>query len=104
MEQFFAPTRRLQHEEIYEGEDDNDERIPFEFAEVQLAVPVEAFLNQSGWGSSDFLTFMTASVLPKIGWISKDTFLSFNNVDSVLACDQLESGRIFMPILQQQTV
>jgi hypothetical protein len=55
MERFFAPTRRLQHEEIYGGVDDeddgddendeddrDDERLPFEFTEVQLAVPVEA--------------------------------------------------------------
>jgi hypothetical protein len=103
MERFFAPTRRLQHEEIYGGVDDeddgddendeddrDDERLPFEFTEVQLAVPVEAFLNQS-WGWPDFLTFMTASVLPTIVWVSKDAFLSIGNVSPVLASDQLEN-------------
>jgi hypothetical protein len=47
MEQLFTPARRLQHEEIYEGaHDEDDEPLPFDFTEVQLAVPVEVFLNQ----------------------------------------------------------
>jgi hypothetical protein len=33
---------------------------------------------------------MTASVMPKIVWISKDAFLSISNVDSVWDSDQLE--------------
>jgi hypothetical protein len=88
MEKFFTPARRLRHEEIYEEDDDeadeDDEPLPFEFTEVQLAVPVELFLNQNlDW--SDLLTFMTASVPPQIVWISKDAFLSIDNVDPVLA-------------------
>jgi hypothetical protein len=88
MEYFFTPARRLQHEEIYEREaDEDDEPLPFEFTEVQLAVPVEVFLNQS-WDWSDFLTFMSDNVLPTIVWISKDAFLSVD-LQPVLECDQL---------------
>jgi hypothetical protein len=88
MEYFFTPARRLQHEEIYErGADEDDELLPFEFTEVQLAVPVEVFLNQScDW--SDFLTFLTANVLPTIVWISEDAFLSVD-LEPLLECDQL---------------
>jgi hypothetical protein len=90
MERFFTPARRLQHEVIYEhADDEDDERLPFEFTEVQLAVPVEVFLNQS-WDWSDFFTFMTASVLPIVVWVSKDAFLSIDNVNPVCECDQLE--------------
>jgi hypothetical protein len=87
MEKFFTPVCIFRHEEFYDF--DGDEPLPFEFTEEQRAVPVEAFLNQS-WGRPDFLAFMTASVLPKIVWISENAFLSITNVSPVLQCDQWE--------------
>jgi hypothetical protein len=44
MEQFFAPIRRLQ-----------DDLQPFEYEEVELAVPVEEFLNYR-WDWKDWAT------------------------------------------------
>jgi hypothetical protein len=76
MKKYFTPARRLRHDDIYEYSNVNFERSPFEFTEEQLAVPVEAFMNQS-WDKSDFLTFMTANALPKIG-LDRKEHLSFD--------------------------
>jgi hypothetical protein len=69
MEHFFTPTRRLQH--WYP--DISDE--PLDYTEVQLAGPIEAFLNHR-WDWSDFLAFLgDEGETFKILWITDDTFI-----------------------------
>jgi hypothetical protein len=42
MEHLFTPTRRYQ--DLFEQDRDDDDGRPFEYTEVELAVPVEDFL------------------------------------------------------------
>jgi hypothetical protein len=68
MDQFFTPTRRLQdtYEEYYSG--------PFEYSEVQLAVPLEEFLDYH-WDWKDLCAFASSDVIDKILWITDGLFL-----------------------------
>jgi hypothetical protein len=72
MEQFFSPTRRLQDqlptEESFEYEELD------ELEELELAVPVEEFLNHR-WDWSDFRAFVMGGEMPTIVWIAEDSFL-----------------------------
>jgi hypothetical protein len=72
MKHFFNPTRRLQHK-WEEASDD-----PFEYAEVQLAVPVDEFLI-SRWGWEDVWAFVTGGAKRKIMWLTADIFLSIDD-------------------------
>jgi hypothetical protein len=79
MEQFFSPTRRLQ--DIWEEYYDDDPR-PFEYTELQLAVPVEEFLNYQHCDWDDFFAFASSGVIDKILWITNLTFLLIKNQES----------------------
>jgi hypothetical protein len=71
MDQFFTPTRRLQSvREEYRHFD-----VPVDYAEVQLAVPVEDFLIYR-WTWADLRAFTSGGARQKIVWITEDTFLS----------------------------
>jgi hypothetical protein len=66
MEQFFAPIQRIQ-----------DQLRPFAYKEVELAVPVEEFLNHR-WDWKDMRVFLmdgTIITIPKIAWITEDSFI-----------------------------
>jgi hypothetical protein len=71
MDQFFTPTRRL--ESVWEEYRHFD--VPVDYAEVQLAIPVEEFLIYR-WTWADLRAFVTAGAMQKIVWITKNTFLS----------------------------
>jgi hypothetical protein len=71
MEQLCAPTRRFR--EIWErGRDDDDDL--FEYTEVELAVPVEEFLNYC-WDWKDLRSFLIGGATPKLLWITENSFL-----------------------------
>jgi hypothetical protein len=76
MEHFFSPTRRLQ--DIWEEYSDAD---PFEYAEVQLAVPLEEFLNDH-WYWEDICALASGDMVGKILWITDDIFLVVNDAGS----------------------
>jgi hypothetical protein len=78
MEQFFSPTRRLQV--IWEVYSDGD---PFEYAEVQLAVPLEEFLNHQ-WDWEDICAFSSGDMIGKILWITDDIFLVVGDTSGFL--------------------
>jgi hypothetical protein len=69
MEQFFTKAFRFQH--IWEDILHDDEAV---FAEVELAVKVEEFLNHP-WSWEDLRAFLTGCPTPKILWITDDMFL-----------------------------
>jgi hypothetical protein len=71
MEHFFTPTRRYQDRW---GEDGDDGDGPFEYTEVELAVPMEDFLIYS-WRWEDLLAFVTGGVMRTILWITDNAFL-----------------------------
>jgi hypothetical protein len=75
MEQFFTPTRRLQ--DLWEQDDDAED--PWEYTEVQLAVPVEEFLI-CRWVWEDLCSFASGDVADKIIWITNDMFLVVGDV------------------------
>jgi hypothetical protein len=75
LEQFFTPTWHLQ--DLWEDEDreDDDDDDPFE---VELAVPVEEFLNYH-WEWKDLWAFASANVLLKVLWLTDGTFIAVGN-------------------------
>jgi hypothetical protein len=78
MEKFFSPTRQLRDiwEDAIEYRDMND---PFVQTEVQLAVPVEEFLN-THWDWEDLSAFARRDVIDRIVWIIEDTtFIAVGN-------------------------
>jgi hypothetical protein len=76
MDQFFTPTRRY-HDLCELGMD--DDLGPFEYTEMELAVPVEEFLVcDLDW--KYLWAFLTgAGVAQKILWITEDAFLVVEN-------------------------
>jgi hypothetical protein len=72
MDQFFTPTRRYQ--DLF-GVGMDDDLGPFEYTEIELAVPVEEFLVCNlDW--KYLWAFLTgAGVTKKILWITEDVFL-----------------------------
>jgi hypothetical protein len=70
MERFFTPIRRYQDMGVVDGDDG-----PFEYTEVELAIPVEEFLSYS-WEWKDLCAFASCDDLPKIIWITPNAFLS----------------------------
>jgi hypothetical protein len=78
MEHFFSPTRRLQ--DVWEESSDGD---PFEYAEVQLAVPLEEFLNHQ-WDWEDIRALASGDMVGKILWITDDIFLVVGDASDVL--------------------
>jgi hypothetical protein len=77
MEHFFSPTRRLQ--DLWEKHNDV---ATFDYAEVQLAVPVKEFLNYR-WDWEDLLDFAFGDVLDKVIWITDDTFLVIGHASDI---------------------
>jgi hypothetical protein len=76
MEKFFEPIRRLQKR--WRGDD------PFDYAEVQLTIPVEDFLFYR-WDWEDLCEFASGagSVLRKIIWIEDNTCFAFGDLDDL---------------------
>jgi hypothetical protein len=74
MEQFFAPFRRLR-----------DELQPSEFKEVELAVPVEEFLNHR-WDWKDLRAFLMDGEMSTIAWITEDSYIWAKDDDSEAFC------------------
>jgi hypothetical protein len=73
MQQFFKnPTRRLRDRWEEAGDDS------FEYAEVQLAAPVDEFLA-CRWDWAAFRAFVGDGPMRKIVWITEDTFLSVDD-------------------------
>jgi hypothetical protein len=70
MEQFFIPTRS----DLQDLCEEQENLGVFEYEEVQLAVPVEEFLNYH-WDWEDLLAFLTGGVTPKLGWVTETAFL-----------------------------
>jgi hypothetical protein len=58
---------------------------PFEYAEVQLTVPVEEFLI-CRWDWEDLYAFVSGdgNVLHKILWITDNTFLTFDDLCEII--------------------
>jgi hypothetical protein len=81
LEQCFAPTRRLRA--IWEEVHDVD---PFLYAEVQLAVPAEEFLNYH-WDWDDLWAFISADVRLKFLWLTDDTFIAVGDVSEIFDDD-----------------
>jgi hypothetical protein len=77
MEQFFAPTRRLQDHYDFVFDEDHG------YTEVQFAVSTEAFLNRS-WDWSEFQAFTMGGEgeMGRILWITEDTFLYVEDDDN----------------------
>jgi hypothetical protein len=72
MEKFFTPTRRYQ--DLFELDSNGYDDGPFEYTEVELAVPVEEFLlHFLDW--KGLWAFLTGGVRQRILWITKDAFL-----------------------------
>jgi hypothetical protein len=99
MEQFFTPTRRL-------GEmgRDNDDDLS-EYAEVQLAVPVEEFLLNH-WDWEDMCTFGSGDVIDKVLWIG-DMFLVVGALPIIFhdyACDSVLQAYFVATSGQRQTL
>jgi hypothetical protein len=74
----FTPSQRRQ--ERWENNDGNDVDDPFDYAEFQLTVPVEEFLIYR-WDLEDLFAFVycDGDALRTILWITKDSFLAFDN-------------------------
>jgi hypothetical protein len=77
MEDFFTPTRRLAIE-------------PLGFAEVQLAVSVEAFLDHS-WDWSDLYAFVTGDegAMRKCLWITEGTIIWVEDENNALEFEEM---------------
>jgi hypothetical protein len=81
MEQFFAPVRRLQ------------DRLqqPSAYKEVELAVPVEEFLNHR-WGWKDLWAFLMSDEMPTIAWITETSFIWVKDNHNCEMLSPLENG------------
>jgi hypothetical protein len=66
MEDLFKPFQRLQDQSGF---------TPVGYTEVELAVPIQAFLDHH-WDWSALLAFATTGEMRKILWITEDTFIS----------------------------
>jgi hypothetical protein len=82
MEHLFTPTQRLPAE-------------IFGYTEVQLAVPIEAFLNHR-WDWSDFRAFLAGDEgeMEKIIWITEDTFFWVEDENTQVGFDQVHTDGI----------
>jgi hypothetical protein len=83
MEHFFKPTPRLPIEPYHD------------YAEVQLAVSMETFLNHS-WDWSDLKAFFTGNVgeMWKVLWITEGTFIWFEDENTAVDFNLLEDYAI----------
>jgi hypothetical protein len=77
MEQFFTPARR--HQDRWESRPHPENAPPREFNEVELAIPVEAFLSYS-WDWKDLRAFGSSDAVHKSIWITKDAFIAIIDV------------------------
>jgi hypothetical protein len=82
MDQIFNPTRRLR--DLWEEASDD----PFEYAEVQLAAPVDEFLI-CRWDWADFRLFVMGGAKRKIMWLTAVIFLT---VDDDLDLEDVDIG------------
>jgi hypothetical protein len=104
MEQFFTPTRRLQDMWELDRDDDAD---PFEYAEVELAVELEEFLDYH-WGWKDLFASTSGDVIDKVLWIG-DMFLVVSAVSNIFqydafSCDYVLHASSVASSGQKQTV
>jgi hypothetical protein len=89
MEQFFSPTRRL--EAVWEAYNGTGS---FDYTEVELAVPVEDFLNYH-WDWEALYAFALGDVRSKFLWITESTFIVVGDIpdifvhDGGILCDSL---------------
>jgi hypothetical protein len=66
MEDFFKPSQRYQDQHGF---------TPVGYTEVELAISIQAFLDHH-WDWSAFRAFATTGEMPKILWITEDSFIS----------------------------
>jgi hypothetical protein len=97
MEKFFTPTRRYRN--LWKESDDAD---PFEYTEVELAVPVEEFLSYR-WDWKDLCAFVSSDGLRKFLWITdtENAFLVVDEERGVVFRDQ--SPKVRMAAVFQET-
>jgi hypothetical protein len=78
MEHFFSPAQR--HEDQLPNTDE-----PFEYEVVELAVPVEEFLNHR-WDWKDLRAFLVDGEMLTIAWITEDSFIWVRDEHSEAFC------------------
>jgi hypothetical protein len=84
MEHFFTQSRHLE-----------EAPTPYGYTEMELAVPIQAFMNHR-WDWSDFKAFATGdgNQMCKVMWITKDTLIWAEDVNSSMGQDFLRKYAI----------